>query len=222
MNKSTLSIATSSVMSLSAQAAVLASWDFPSGNLTATTTASGFTEPVLTREVGTSSNPTEFLVNRADTLGWSGRSFTTDESQWFEFTVTPGVTVPTWTPTSITFDNRSIHGLPGGTVQANFTVFSSADSFAASIVSVDGTLATTSARDVSAPVILDISTLGTQTGNLTLRVVMKNIGGTNGVFGQREGTMDNLVLNGTLSPIPEPSTAILGGLGLLALLRRRR
>jgi hypothetical protein len=33
---------------------------------------------------------------------------------------------------------------------------------------------------------------------------------------------DNVVLSGDVAAIPEPSTALLGGLGLLALLRRRR
>ncbi|MCP5545910.1 MAG: PEP-CTERM sorting domain-containing protein [Akkermansiaceae bacterium] len=38
----------------------------------------------------------------------------------------------------------------------------------------------------------------------------------------RAHTMDNIVLTGTASAVPEPSTALIGGIGLLALLRRRR
>ena len=34
--------------------------------------------------------------------------------------------------------------------------------------------------------------------------------------------IDNLSINGTFTAVPEPSAALLGGLGLLALLRRRR
>jgi hypothetical protein len=42
----------------------------------------------------------------------------------------------------------------------------------------------------------------------------------NGVQAQRAGFIDDVVVNATV--IPEPSAALLGGLGLLALLRRRR
>lgn len=34
--------------------------------------------------------------------------------------------------------------------------------------------------------------------------------------------IDDITLDGTVTPIPEPSAALLGGIGLLALLRRRR
>lgn len=38
----------------------------------------------------------------------------------------------------------------------------------------------------------------------------------------RAWAFDDIVLNGTVDVIPEPTTALLGGLGMLALLRRRR
>lgn len=38
----------------------------------------------------------------------------------------------------------------------------------------------------------------------------------------KNGRMDNILINGSLTAVPEPSAALLGGLGVLALLRRRR
>lgn len=40
--------------------------------------------------------------------------------------------------------------------------------------------------------------------------------------GDHQLRFDNIIINGSVSPIPEPSIALLGGLGLLGLLRRRR
>lgn len=40
--------------------------------------------------------------------------------------------------------------------------------------------------------------------------------------GDQQLRFDNIVVNGTVAPIPEPSIALLGGLGLFGLLRRRR
>ena len=47
----------------------------------------------------------------------------------------------------------------------------------------------------------------------------------NGYNGQQSQSFDNLVIATTMAEvgaIPEPGTALLGGLGMLALLRRRR
>jgi hypothetical protein len=203
------------LLATSAHAAIIAQYNFDGGNLDATTNAAGVTASTMSIEAGTSSNPGEFLNASADQRAWSGRSFETDSSQWFQFEVTP--TNP-YTPTTITLFNSVNMNLAGGTSQANYTVSTSLDGFASSIVSVDGPVANASNRSVSDTVTLDISSLGEISGAVTYRVVMTNIGGTNGTGGQRGGRIDDV----TLSAIPEPSTALLGGLGLLTLLRRRR
>ncbi len=46
--------------------------------------------------------------------------------------------------------------------------------------------------------------------------------GDNSTTGDKNGRLDNIIVNGTVSVIPEPRAALLGGLGMLALLRRRR
>ncbi len=46
--------------------------------------------------------------------------------------------------------------------------------------------------------------------------------GSDGTGASNGINVDNLVMNGTVTPVPEPRAALLGGLGLLALLRRRR
>lgn len=58
----------------------------------------------------------------------------------------------------------------------------------------------------------------TYVGNGGLLTAIDSVGVTN--FGGTTGTIDNFLL--TAEAIPEPRAALLGGLGLLALLRRRR
>ena len=49
---------------------------------------------------------------------------------------------------------------------------------------------------------------------------MGNTSVTGGTAGTGTVRMDNVVINGTL--VPEPSAALLGALGMIGLLRRRR
>lgn len=46
--------------------------------------------------------------------------------------------------------------------------------------------------------------------------------GDNSGVGDKSGRLDNILVNGTVSAVPEPSAALLGSLGMLMLLRRRR
>jgi hypothetical protein len=57
--------------------------------------------------------------------------------------------------------------------------------------------------------------------SLTSGAVITTTGAAVGVWADSRGSASNYTLN-NLRLIPEPSTALLGGLGFLALLRRRR
>jgi hypothetical protein len=57
-------------------------------------------------------------------------------------------------------------------------------------------------------------------GTYTLRIKGGDFLGTDETGNHT--AIDNLSINGTFAAVPEPSAALLGGLGLLALLRRRR
>lgn len=64
---------------------------------------------------------------------------------------------------------------------------------------------------------IDIANTGTGTGQIGLRILRIDADNT-AVEGDSTIWMDNL----SVTAVPEPSAALLGGLGLLALLRRRR
>jgi hypothetical protein len=46
--------------------------------------------------------------------------------------------------------------------------------------------------------------------------------GDNSGAGDKSGRIDNIIVSGTVSAVPEPSVSLLGCLGVLGLLRRRR
>lgn len=104
---------------------------------------------------------------------------------------------PSWTVTS----NRA-----GGTITPNTAV-----------IAPTGSNVSSSASMNLAGNFLNISPTSTTTITFTL---VDAAGGNNNNGGVHYTFIDNVTLTGTV--IPEPSSALLGGLGMLCLLRRRR
>lgn len=69
---------------------------------------------------------------------------------------------------------------------------------------------------------IDLSGITSLQGLTNTTVELRFYTGDNSTSSAREHRFDNIVLSGDISVIPEPATALLGSLGLLALLRRRR
>jgi len=127
------------------------------------------------------------------------------------------------TLTDVTFDNWSINGGQDQNVnrRSDFTISLFSPS-AASLGSVDivdslsGTAAgvPTVVATFASPIAL------TAPGTYTLEIKGGDFAGENETGNHT--AIDNLSINGEFAPIPEPSSLLLSGLGLLALFGRRR
>lgn len=151
--------------------------------------------------------------------GNNGGNWTTNVS----ITVAPGFNV---TIEDVTFDYWALSGGEAQNVNRvadfNVTLFNPSSVAVGGIFTVNDILNGTPATPgVGSPVTATFTPVAlTEIGTYTLRIEGGEFGGINET-GNHAG-IDNLSINGTVSVIPEPSAALLGGLGLLALLRRRR
>ena len=161
--------------------------------------------------------------------GYSARSLNSGPSNpWWEFTITPtgGATI---TLNSLTLDAGLVLGLTNTTSNWDYDVFTSIDSFASVVGTIDGpSLTSTSLTTTSNPATtsatglsVSLASLAPQTSAFTIRIAPNRVLGTNGATTQRGGWIDNVTLDATVT-IPEPTVALLGSIGLLGLLRRRR
>jgi hypothetical protein len=85
----------------------------------------------------------------------------------------------------------------------------------------------TGAGSATAAISFDLSTVAalqgvTGTAYFQLDPVAAAGSSQNGAATQRAGFIDDVVVDATVTVVPEPTVAMLGGLGLLALLLRRR
>ena len=226
-------IAAFSLGAISANAAVIASTNFDGRTLTASDT----TATSLIWTINGVANPGNMVSLNASAAGLALFNNTTLTQNMFapllntgngdtfwttnvSLTVSPGNTV---TLTDVTFNNWSINS--GGNAnddrRNDFTVSLISPS-AATIATVD---ITDSAFFIStgSPLVTATFTspmLLSDPGTYTLRIKGGDFLGANA--GGNHTAIDNLSINGTFAAVPEPSAALLGGLGLLALLRRRR
>jgi MYXO-CTERM domain-containing protein len=148
----------------------------------------------------------------------NGNTFwTTDVS----LTVSAGSTV---TLTDVTFNSVSVNGGQAENVNRgnDYTVFLFSPLNAVTPVA-EVTVADTLAGTVAGQplVTLDLAdTALTDVGTYTLRIKGGDFSGLDET-GNHAG-INNLSINGDVSAVPEPSALLLGGLGFLTLLRRRR
>lgn len=140
---------------------------------------------------------------------------------WWEFTITPD-TGSDVALTTLTLDAGAAQTLSTTPFNWNYDVFWSVDSFASLLGTFVGPSATNASPGAATALVVDLSALPSQTSAFTIRIAPNRVSGTNGATTQRAGWIDNVQLNGNLTTVPEPSSTLLGGLALLALLRRHR
>lgn len=207
-------MAFSAIAAVSSQGATLATWDFTGqlGDQTSqavTSTLINITAGDLTRGSGLSTSTTPNSMNSS---GWTTSLFDANDYYQISITVAPGFQMDL---ASVDFAERR-----SGTGIRNFQIRSSLDSFGAIIGSAVGVPDDTDVRDQSLPL---GSAFDTVTGTVTFRVFGTDAEGAAGTWRlQNNGTTGGLTIQGTVTAIPEPTAALLGGLGMLALLRRRR
>ena len=127
------------------------------------------------------------------------------------------------TLTDVTFDYWSINGGQSQNVdrRSDFTI-TLLDPSAASVASVD-VVDTISGTAAGVPLVTATFTSPialTAPGTYTLVIKGGDFAGTDETGNHT--AIDNLSIIGTVSAVPEPSSALLAGLGLLAMLRRQR
>ena len=143
----------------------------------------------------------------------------------FSFSLTPasGYRITLDATDSVTWDigaYASSTGTLGGLVFYSQVYISDTSDFS-------NILATSSVYSISAasngtPVSNTAPTIGSSITNHTGPLYFGFAFGDNSGAGDKSGRLDNIIVNGTVSAVPEPGVALLSGFGLLALLRRRR
>jgi len=220
-------------LTAASQAAVLAAYDFTSGSAAASTTGTGVTagnfqsfdttnEGAIGIDTGFSSTGgTTYL--RSDATGSTQANALTDDDY---FSVTISVTTP-----GEILNLTSLTLTLGGSSDGNGAVFtnqiyllSSVDSFG-SVIAGTGATASININTASPP--FDMNTAGSTSFDLSalayqgLSTITFNFRVSDDVNADGKITrFDDVTINGTV--IPEPHVALLGGLGMLLLLRRRR
>lgn len=213
----------------SANAAVLASTDFDASSNVASNvktglnwTLNGLVDPGDMTALNAASNPQTIFNGSALTqdnftpglnVGNGNTFWTTD----INITVAAGFIV---TLEDITFNGISVNG--GQALNVNrrndFTAFLISPS---AVAITDVTVADTVAGASQPLVTLDlVDTLLSEPGTYILRIKGGDFAGV-GETGNHTG-IDNLSINGTAAPIPEPGSLALLGLGGLLIARRRR
>jgi hypothetical protein len=167
-------------------------------------------------DTGSTSDLGNAFLNRANT------STVKSESHYFSFTVTPDADNKL-NLTTLNFFYGDAQTEASPTV-LNLGLYTSVDSYAAQVGSTlswspSATIAPTYFTTASGAQYATLDLSGPAFQNLTTATTFRIYGWDNSTVGGQL-RIDDVQLNGTV--VPEPSAALLGGLGLLALLRRRR
>ena len=214
-----------------AQAVVIAQYDMAdlaivSGQMSSTSdvagnadvTAGGFVENLTGGTAQGEFGTTGSLVP-AGTNGFGARSLNSDPSDpWWEFTITPmgGATLALTTMTLDAGFNTTLSNSDW-----DYNVSWDVDGHASVLGVFDGPAGSMTSA-TSTGLSIDLSALAAQNSAFTIRVTPDRVSGTNGALSQRAGWIDNVTLNADVTPLPEPSSTMLLGLGGLALMLRRR
>ena len=235
ISRAVAAIAAFSLGAISANAAVIASTNFDGRTLTASdTTATGASLAWTTNGITNPGNMVSLNSSAAGLALWNGNSLTqnmfapnlntgNENTFWttnVSLAVSSGSTV---TLTDVSFNYWAINSgqAANDNRRSDFTV-SLINPSAVTVATVDITDSHFFTISGSPLVTATFSSamLLSDPGTYTLRIKGGDFLGVN-----ETGThtaIDNLSINGTFEAVPEPSAALLGGLGLLALLRRRR
>ncbi len=211
-------LALSALAASPAKAVVLANYDFTtntaSGDSEPLTTASTFDDFGWTSEFRTADG-TQY---RAVQVSQTPSSF--DENEYFTFTLTiPALT--TVDLTSLTFDGIFENGAVG---PVNYFVRSDAggDAFATNLTIAEGNEVTM--NDTLTPKSVSLAAASFQGLSTPVEFRIYFTDGSNNTSTSRFSGVDNVVLNGDITAVPEPSSValLIGGGCLLVLLRRRQ
>jgi hypothetical protein len=208
-------------MTAGSQAAVLAQYTFAT-NLSATTTALNVTAgdfsqaPAAGATIGYSGSGNIFQRSN-NTSSTEATALTNTEYHTVTISAAPGFSLSLSDVTFFlghTTDNNT-------SFTSTAVLSSSVDSFATAITGTGGisrtTAVTTSSAYNASAASFDLSGAAYQgLASITFRLTVFDNLNENGKLTR----LDNFTLNGDV--IPEPSSALLGGLGMLLLLRRRR
>lgn len=146
---------------------------------------------------------------------------------YIEFTITPDVDYQVSLAT-ISFDYYTQSSYSTATFDNTFTVRSSLDGFANDI-GAGWTMTGTNSGVFGSTGNITLSDFDDIDSAITFRLYAQKTtsnypGGAGGTYSNSAeiSRWDNITVEGSVAFIPEPSTSLLGCLGLLALLRRRR
>ncbi len=214
------------LLPLSSQAAVISQFQFTSGSSASsdseaitTTSGTSFGSGISGGKAGVFNDRLEIDAVATTPVGPTGQNLDAQlghaltNNQYFGFTVTIPAT-HTVDLTLLTFTYSTVDAFRFGMgAFSDKTGFALADR-------LDGLYVNTGTSSFNRSIDLTGMTSLQDLTNTT--VEFRFYTGDNSTASTREHRFDNIELTGDITVIPEPASALLGGLGLLALLRRRR
>lgn len=226
MKRILLGVALVMIGAMQTNADILANYNFTGSVRTSSDSDSNSVATDLTDGAGvspvydtTNGNPTPSIAIVSTSIDGSTNAAAVTANDYVSFTITPAIGF-SMNLTTLTFDYAN-YSTDGTFPAESFFVRSSTNSFASNIGSTQSTPAS-AASFTTASISLSAAAFQNVTSTIEFRIYFQD--GTSDV--DRGALLDNVVLNGTVAAIPEPSTSMLMGLGLLLgaqrLLRRKR
>ncbi len=177
-----------------------------------------------TNDFGTT--PTiQFSSNRESDAETPLASGGDNESTWTTFTVSAsGGNALDFDGQLATADTFAEGTGLGGTVSADWTLYYSLDggvNWTSLGTETGASIGGNGGESAATAVSWSLTSIGTQT-SVAFLLDPVSTGSTNGNVSQRGVAVGNLEVNATVTAIPEPTLPLLGSLGFLGLLRRRR